>query len=258
MSVQATPEVRYERRQAVVRLTIDRPAVRNALALGTLAELEDALARASAEAGVRAIVLTGAGERAFASGADLGELPEAMADAKSAMAYDVKVGALYDALAACPMPVIARLQGHAIGGGCLLALACDLRIAAEPIFLSLPAARIGLMLSPQEHRLAVRQMGLSRARLLLYSGRRLSAAQALDWGLVDEVVPAGELNRAVDALAGEIARGAPLALAAAKQLTGGAGPEAAAAWYRRIYGSRDLAEGLAAVEARRAPRFEGR
>ena len=247
----------------VARITINRPEKRNAIALATVAELEAAIAEANANAQIRVIVLTGAGDRAFASGADLDELAGAMATPQQAAGYDAAVARLYDACEKSPVPVIARIQAHAIGGGCLLALACDVRVASETASFGVPAARIGLMLSAREHALLVNQIGASRAKLLLYSGRRLSAREAADWGLVDLAVPPDALDAQVDALAGEIASNAPRAVRAAKRLVQAVGredalAEAASAGYGAIYGSEDLREGLAAFKARRKPVFKGR
>jgi enoyl-CoA hydratase len=256
-------QVAFAKSAAVTRLVIDRPAKRNAISLATAAELADAVARAGADPETRAIVLTGAGDRAFASGADLDELPEAMATPEQAARYDARIADLYDALQGSRLPVIARIQAPAIGGGCLLAAACDVRVASESATFALPAARIGLMLSAREHALLADCVGASRARLLLFSGRRLTAREAAEWGLVDLVAPPGELDARVDELAQEIAACAPLAVTAAKRMMceavrGGQAGAVAEACYRAVYGSDDLREGLAAARARRKPVFKGR
>ena len=246
----------------VGRVTINRPEKRNAIALATIEDLQVAIAEANANAAVRVIVLTGAGEQAFAAGADLDELA-AVTTPQQAVAYDAMVAQLYDALERSRKPVIARVQAPAIGGGCLLALACDVRIASENASFGVPAARIGLMLSAPEHALLVNQVGRSRAKLLLLSGRRLTATEAERWGLVDQVVPVALLDATVDALVQEIAANAPRAVAAAKRLVQAVGRDAASAAaaatsYAEIYGSEDLREGLAAVKARRKPVFTGK
>ena len=153
-------------------VTIDRPSTRNALALRTIDELRAAVARAEDNPAIRVLVLTGAGDRVFASGADLDEIPDAMDTPEKAAAYDERVAGLYRALLETPVPVVARIQGHAIGGGLLLALACDLRICRAGVKVGLPVSRIGLMLSPLEHKLVVDQIGPSRAKWLLLTGRK--------------------------------------------------------------------------------------
>lgn len=257
----ATPDhVSWKRTGAVATVTIDRPAKRNALGLRTVEELRQAIDRCEADMQVRVVVLTGAGDRAFASGADLDEVPDAMNTPEHARAYDDKVGVLYDRLAETPLPVIARMQASAIGGGYLLALACDLRVCSASALIGIPVSRIGLMLSPEEHRLLVRQVGPSRAKLLTFTGRRLGAKEALGWGLVDLVVDDDALDENVDQLASDIASGAPIAVTAAKRMIND-GPESddvVQQCYRDIYTSDDLKEGLAALSQKRPPRFQGR
>ncbi|MSQ18015.1 MAG: enoyl-CoA hydratase/isomerase family protein [Betaproteobacteria bacterium] len=244
------------------RITINRPEKRNAIALATVEDLQVAVAEANANTQIRVIVLTGAGDRAFASGADLDELG-ALSTPHQALTYDAMVSQLYDAFERSRKPIIARIQAHAIGGGCLLALACDVRVASDNATFGVPAARIGLMLSAPEHALLVNHIGASRAKLLLASGRRLSAKEAESWRLVDIVAAPSGLDAAVDTLANDIAANAPLAVAAAKRLVQAVGrnaalAEAAATSYAEIYGSADLREGLAAVKAKRKPSFAGR
>jgi enoyl-CoA hydratase/carnithine racemase len=261
--METAEHVRWQVSNGVATATIDRPNKRNALALQTIDELRRAAARADADADVRVLVLTGAGERAFASGADLGELPGAMQTPQAAAEYDRRVGSLYTALADLRIPVVARIQAHAIGGGCLLALACDIRIARACVTIGLPVSRIGLMLSPLEHRLLTAQVGASRAKLLLFTGRRLDAAAAERWGLVDVVCDDDGFDAGVDAVAGEIASAAPIAVRAAKRLVNamrhdGDADAVAAACYREVYGSEDLREGLQALAEKRRPAFRAR
>ncbi len=256
----APDHVSWLRTGAVATVTIDRPAKRNALGLRTLEELCRAIARCEAEPDIRVIVLTGSGDRAFASGADLDEVPDAMDTPDNARAYDDKVGALYDRLAETRLPVVARMQASAIGGGYLLALACDLRVCAASALIGIPVTRIGLMLSPREHRLLVRQIGPSRAKLLTFTGRRLGAREALDWGLVDMVADDDALDQTVHQLALDLAAGAPIAIAAAKRMIDGGidNEDVTGQCYREVYGSEDLKEGLAALSQKRPPRFQGR
>lgn len=255
-------QVAFVKSGAVTRLVIDRPEKRNAISLQTAAELVDAVARAEGDPETRVIVLTGAGDRAFASGADLDELPAAMDTPRSAAAYDTQIGRLYDALQGSRLPVVARIQAPATGGGCLLALACDVRVASESATFALPAARIGLMLSAREHALLLESVAPSQAKLLLFSGWRLTAQEAADRGLVDLVAPAERLDERIDELAQQIAACAPRAVTAAKRMVRAAarGEQADAVaeiCYRAIYGSEDLREGLAAAKARRKPVFKG-
>src|SRR5688572_15643992 len=186
--------IRYEVENGVARLTIDRAAVRNALSLETARELIACLARVNDDPAVRALVLTGAGDRVFASGADLNELLSLMGTPDAARRYDAVFEEAYAALESCRVPTIARIQGHAIGGGYLLALACDLRIAAARASFAVPAVRVGVGLSPSEVRRLVRCVGSARAKWLLFTGARLTAAEAHVWGLVEQVVPDDQLD----------------------------------------------------------------
>lgn len=259
--------IQIAREQSIVRITITRPDKRNAISLQTAAELMQALREAEADAAARVVVLTGAGDRAFASGADLDEIASLAGAPDRAIEYDRSISALYDAMRASRLPVIARVQAAAIGGGCLLALACDLRVAGGNAVFGMPAGRIGLMLSADEHAMLVQAVGPARAKLLLLSGRRITADEARQCGLIDLVVPIAALDDAIDALAHDIAQCAPVAVSVAKRVvqacaTSGAQSDAidaaAKAAYRQIYNSDDLREGLAAFKARHAPVFQGR
>ncbi len=252
-----------ETRGGVTWLTIDRPAVRNALSLDTARELTALLAGVDGDADVRAVVVTGAGDRVFASGADLTEMQTQMDTPDAARRYDAVFEAMYAALESCRVPTIARIQGHAIGGGCFLALACDLRIAASRVLLGVPAVRVGVGLSPSEVRRLVQSVGPWRAKWLLFTGARLAAVDAQAWGLVDQVVGDGELDEAIDRLVADIARGAPLAIRTAKRMVTAVSAglpidesilrEA----YDTVYGSADLREGISAFLEKRPPLFRG-
>lgn len=249
---------------AVLTIVISQPERRNALSLGVVAKLTRAFEEATRDSEVRCIVLTGAGDRVFAAGADITELKEAMATPASARLYDATVTALYDAMASCEVPIVARLNGHAIGGGMLLALACDIRVAACGAKVGLPAGRIGLMLSPREYELVRHSMHASHAKWLLYTGRILSVEQGLTWGLIDEICELQELDETVTALATEIAQLAPrsvtaskrlLKLAAANDLDSGRTISEA---YESVYRSEDLREGISSFLEKRQPIFTGK
>lgn len=258
--------IRYETRAGVARVTIDRVSVRNALSLETARELAACMARVDADPDVRAAVITGAGDRAFASGADLDEMrahagaPQA---AQAARRNDAVFEAAYAAVESCRVPTIARIQGHAIGGGCFLVLACDLRIAASRVSLGVPAARVSVGLMPSELRRLIGSVGAWRAKWLIFTGVRLTAAQAQAWGLVDEVVPDAELDVAVDRVVADILRGAPLVIQTAKRLVTALGRGVPVEEglvrevYQTVYGSADFQEGIEAFLEKRSAVFRG-
>lgn len=245
----------------VTKVTIDRPEKRNAISIETANEIIAALSEAVSQRS-RAIVITGAGGRVFASGADLEELPEAFSTPESAKNYDRVFGVLYDALRDCPIPTVARVEGYAIGGGWLLALACDFIISSEDTKFGLPVSRIGLMLSRWEHEVILRTMPLSYAKYLIFTGQRITAAQALERGIIQEVVPGTRLDERVLEITNSIVAGAPLANAAAKAILNSIKDSnnkdaTLNGAYLSIYKSKDLSEGLAAATARRSPNFVG-
>jgi enoyl-CoA hydratase/carnithine racemase len=254
--------VLFESSAGVARITINREAKSNALSLATIARLSELLARAERDPSVKVVILSGVGEKAFAAGADLDELPGVYASAASAREYDDKFTAFYKRLEFSRLPVIARMAGAAISGGCLLALACDIRIAAVHVKVGFPVPRIGLMLSPHEYQLILSQMPLSRAKWLLCTGQMVSGDEAVRFGLIDQVVPSGRLDEVVDELARKIAQGAPLAVAASRRILNafarhGGSESVIAESYRSVYPSRDLSEGLLALKEKRSPIFTG-
>jgi len=243
----------------VARLTLSNPAKRGALDRPLLEALTSTLAQLDA----RCVVLTGEG-RAFCAGYDIRAL---MADG-----YDDRDGhpfpAALAAVEAYPYPVVAALNGYAIGGGLELALACDLRIAAAGVELGMPPAKLGVVYAHAGITRFVAAIGAARTRELFLTGRRIDAATAERWGLVNEVVPPAQLADAALALAREIAANAPLSLRGNKAAinavaaAGGRLDEAVAAQLeaarRAAFASADLQEGLRAFAERRRPVWRGR
>ena len=262
----AAPLVRIDRREHVAFLTLDRPTAANALSKGLVAELERAFAALAAEVkdgGLRAVVLTGAGDKVFCAGADLKERRAMTLD--ETWAFLDELNRLMDTVAAFPRPVIAAINGAAFGGGLELALAADLRIAADHVEMGLTEVRLGIIPGAGGTQRLARLLGVAAAKELILTGRRIGAARALALGLVSEVVPSGELAAAAARLATEIASAGPLATGAAKRAIDGGidlpladGLALEAVCYEEVLTSDDRNEALAAFAEKRAPIFKGR
>ncbi len=171
-------------------LTIDRPHARNAIALSTMGELEDAL---DAAAGAQALVIRGGGDRAFVSGGDLKELA-ALRTTEEAAAMAARMRAICDRIAGFPAPVIAALNGHALGGGAEVAVAADIRIAADDIKIGFNQVSLAIMPAWGGAERLAALVGTSKALLLAGSGTILTASEAERWGLIDRIVPRGEFD----------------------------------------------------------------
>jgi enoyl-CoA hydratase/carnithine racemase len=245
----------------IAEITLDRPEAMNALSSAMIARLAVVCAELAADRGVRAIVLGAAG-RAFCVGADLKERA-AMSDA-GLMAQRPVFRAAFGAVLGLPQPVIAAVHGYALGGGCELALSCDLIVADETAQFGLPETTVGLIPGSGGTQLALRRLGPGRAADLVLTGRRIDAAEAARLGLADRLVPAGTAGEHARELAGLIAANSPVAVLNAKRaLRQGAGLPLAAglevedsAWRATAF-SADRKEGIAAFVEKRKPRWPG-
>jgi len=256
--------IRYERDGAVARVTMDRPHVLNALNRAAHDALSRAWDRVRDDPEVRVAILTGAGSRAFSAGADMKDAGEASGVAYLAQALPLGSGGLSlrrDLL----KPVIAAVNGFALGGGFELALSCDLIVAAEHAEFGFPEPRVGRMAMDGGIAMLARQVPLKVAMGLLLTGRRIGARDALAAGFVNEVVPAASLRDAADRWAADVVACAPLSVEATKQLALGAQDLplwAAARWFPRraldALGSADGDEGVRAFREKRPPRWSGR
>ena len=199
----------------IARVTIDRVAKLNALDRTLIAEIIEAVTALAFDPELRLAVVTGAGGRAFVGGADIDEL--AALDADSARGFITAVHVCCDAFRHLPVPVIARIDGYALGAGLELAAACDFRVASDRSTFGMPEVRIGIP-SVVEAALLPKLVGPARARRLVLTAENIDATTALAWGLVDAVVPAAELDAAVKALAAPILASGPHAIRIQKSL----------------------------------------
>jgi enoyl-CoA hydratase/carnithine racemase len=245
----------------IAEITLDRPEAMNALSTAMTARLAAVCAELAADRGVRAIVLGAAG-RAFCVGADLKERA-AMSDA-DLMAQRPVFRAAFGAVLGLPQPVIAAVHGYALGGGCELALSCDLIVADETAQFGLPETTVGLVPGGGGTQLALRRLGPGRAADLVLTGRRIGADEAERIGLADRLVPAGTVTGHAHELAERIASNSPVGVQAAKRaLRHGAGVPLAtgleiedSAWRAAAF-SADRKEGIAAFVEKRKPQWPG-
>jgi len=250
---------------SVAVLTFNNPAKRNALSSDMRAALPGMLAALQADGNVRVLVLTGAGDKAFASGADISEFGEQRTSPAARAEFDAGMAAVSRAWASLDKPAIAMIRGFCMGGGLLTALQADIRIAAEGSLFGVPAARLGLGYGFGGVTALMNLVGPAWAAEILFSARRFSAAEALQMGLVNRVVPVPDLRAEVMSLADTIAANAPLTIAAAKAAIREASrsPDRrdmakVEAMVEACFRSEDYREGQRAFAEKRQPMFTGR
>ena len=255
----ATDTLLLDRDGPVATLTINRPDRLNALTYAMFSRLPALLAEAGAMDGVRVLVLRGAGRKSFSAGADISEFETARTTPRQAAAYDDAVLAAEEALATFPAPTIAAIHGHCYGGGCALALACDLRFASSGARFAITPAKLGIVYPLRATKRLVDAVGPSRAKFILMSGADVDAARAAAIGLVDEVDD--DVDAAVRDCAAMLAARSGVTQRAVKQTVARildgvtADDDAHAALRDAALASPDYAEGVRAFLERRPPKF---
>jgi methylglutaconyl-CoA hydratase len=255
-------EFRTERHGATELWTIDGESRRNSISRAMLGELQGLLGRARADAALRCVVITGAGEKAFCAGADLKE--RARMDEEEVHAFHEGLRRAFRAIEEGPQVFVAALNGVALGGGLELALACDLRVAADSAQMGLPEVSLGIIPGGGGTQRLPRLVGVARAKDLVLTARRVGAAEALAMGLVARIAPPQRLLAEALAVADEVARNAPISLRQAKRAIDGGlhlSLDDALALENRMYqdclGTKDRWEALRAFAEKRAPVFTG-
>ena len=255
--------ITYAVEDGIALITLNRPKVLNALNDRVITELGEAFAAAGADDSVRSVIVTGSGEKAFAAGADIGEL----AEAKGIRAVDLarKGQRLTRLMETFGKPVIAAVNGFALGGGCELAMACTLRVAAESAVFGQPEVNLGIIPGYGGTQRLTRLVGTGRALDLVLTGRNVTAAEALQIGLVNRVVPDADLMDEARKLAGTLGKKGPLALRLAAQAVRAGEAlslDEALDLEAHLFGvtaaTADCAEGLAAFLEKRKPDFQGK
>lgn len=251
--------LRLEVEGAVATLKIDRPEKRNAMSLEMWAAIPDLIDRVDGDEHIKVLVVRG--DDHFSAGADISEFATVRSGAAGGRAYNATVDAAEVAVADLAKPTIAAVTGFCIGGGCELALACDMRIASEEARLAITPAKLGLVYTLRSTRTLVETVGPAWARQILFTGDQLDARQALQIGLVNEVHPRADLNGRVQEVATTIAERAQVAVRSSKDIVRRVldgqldEDDSVHALYEAGYASDDYAEGVAAFAAKRTPDF---
>jgi enoyl-CoA hydratase/carnithine racemase len=263
MSDTADIVVRHDGPLATV--VFNRPKVRNAISLGMWAEIARVTDGIAKDDSIRAIVYRGAGMEAFASGADISEFEEQRKDTESTLRYNAQTSAAYAAIRGCPQPTVAMIHGFCMGGGMGIAMACDLRFAAQGAKFGIPAARLSILYGADAVRQLIDLAGPAYAKDILYSARTVSDREALAMGLIQRLLPAAELESYTYDYLRQVADNAPLSVQGAKMTV-----EAHLAGMTEVHRQRlrelqleafeseDYREGTRAFLEKRPPRFQGR
>lgn len=260
-----TERVQVWRDASTLHIRFNNPVRHNALSVEMWEAVPPLLAQADADARIRLVVFSGAGEKAFVSGADISQFADQRAAQEAVTRYEAMAEAALTGIERCAKPTLACIRGWCIGGGVNVAIACDIRIAAADAVFSIPAARLGLGYRYSAMKNLVDLIGPGAAKDLFYTARRIAADEALSLGLISRVAPAAQLEALLAEYTGPLADNAPLTIHAAKVITAEIlkpSPDADLArcqtLIRDCFASEDYAEGRQAFMAKRRPVFRGR
>ncbi len=255
--------LKLETREGVAVVTIDRPQKLNALNVETLGELEALFSELAADRAVRGVVVTGSGEKAFVAGADIGEL--SALTAASGREFSRRGQRVFDRLDRLGKPVAAAINGFALGGGCELALACHVRVAADTAKLGTPEVKLGILCGYGGTQRLARLVGRGRALELLLTGEAIDAQEALRIGLVNRVVPRAKVVAESEALLRKMIANAPIALRLTLEAVDAGldvplaqGLDHEATLFGLLCTTEDMIEGTRAFAEKRPPRFQGK
>ncbi|MBI4184495.1 MAG: enoyl-CoA hydratase/isomerase family protein [Proteobacteria bacterium] len=261
----ATDKMLAERDGGIGWMIFNNPERRNAVSLEMWEAVEEIAAGFAADPEVRVVVMRGAGDKAFVSGADISQFDKVRGSAEAAESYDRKSHAAREKLAGLDKPLIAMIHGYCLGGGVSTAMKADLRLCSEEAQFGIPAGRLGVGYGFESLKPLVDLVGPAFAKEILFTARRFSAAEALRIGLVNRVVEKAALEACVREIAGQIAENAPLTIRAAKFTINQVCKDSAErdlaraeALFRACFDSEDYAEGRRAFVEKRKPVFRGR
>jgi len=259
-----TDKIIARREDGIGRLVFNNPEKRNAVSLDMWQAVEEALEAFAGDDEIRVVVLSGAGDRAFVSGADISKFEDERASEEAVSAYNATTARMYAKLNDFPKPTIAEITGVCVGGGVALAVCCDLRICGESSRFGIPAAKLGLGYGFAGLQRLVNIVGPAFAKEMFFTARLFAAAEAYEMGLVNRVVPDDRVESYVAEYARTITGNAPLTVGAVKVIVGEVqkDPEArdlarCEELVRRCFASRDYVEGRRAFLEKRPPRFVG-